>query len=138
MIGVLTNDEIDALLVNQRSGRLAMCDGGRPYLVSMDYCYDGQSLYFFSAAGCKIELMRRNPFVSFLVEEVQNRTSWRSVLIEGRFLELTDVRERQQASAYVDGCVQSEVNRELFQSSDIVLFRVSMERRWGRFERRDN
>jgi nitroimidazol reductase NimA-like FMN-containing flavoprotein (pyridoxamine 5'-phosphate oxidase superfamily) len=47
---------------------LAMVDDGAPYVVPISYGYDGKSLYLHSAlAGRKVEVLRRNPRVSFVV-----------------------------------------------------------------------
>jgi nitroimidazol reductase NimA-like FMN-containing flavoprotein (pyridoxamine 5'-phosphate oxidase superfamily) len=47
---------------------LAMVDGGKPYLVSMNYGYREHSLYLHSALeGRKIDIIRNNPEVCFQV-----------------------------------------------------------------------
>ena len=60
--------EIDAILKRAPVVRLAMVDGGEPYVVPLNFGYDGASLVCHSAvAGRKIEVLRRNPRVCFEV-----------------------------------------------------------------------
>ncbi len=58
--------EIDAILARAPVVRLAMVDGGEPYVVPLNFGYDGARLICHSAgAGRKIEILRRNPRVCF-------------------------------------------------------------------------
>jgi len=59
---------LDELLRRETVLYLAMVDEGAPYVVPMSYGYDGNALYLHSAlAGRKMEILRRNPRVSFAV-----------------------------------------------------------------------
>ena len=50
--------------------RLALVDGEAPYLVPLSFALDGPDLVLHSSrAGRKLEILRRNPRVAFLVEE---------------------------------------------------------------------
>jgi len=49
--------------------RIAMCDGGRPYVIPMNFGYRDGVVYLHSAAaGRKIEILQKNPQVCFEVE----------------------------------------------------------------------
>jgi nitroimidazol reductase NimA-like FMN-containing flavoprotein (pyridoxamine 5'-phosphate oxidase superfamily) len=62
--------ELRRILEEARVCRLAMADGGRPYLVPLSFALDGDDLVLHSArAGRKLEVLRRNPEVCFEVEE---------------------------------------------------------------------
>ena len=62
--------ELRRVLEAARVCRLAMSDGGRPYLVPLSFALDGDDLVLHSArAGRKLEILRRNPEVCFEVEE---------------------------------------------------------------------
>jgi nitroimidazol reductase NimA-like FMN-containing flavoprotein (pyridoxamine 5'-phosphate oxidase superfamily) len=62
--------ELRRILRDARVCRVAMSDGGRPYLVPLTFALDGDDLVLHSAgAGRKIEALRRNPSVCFEVEE---------------------------------------------------------------------
>lgn len=59
-------DEIDGIIRQSKVCRLALVDGGRPYLVPLCFGYDGSALYFHSApAGKKIDLLKKNRNVCF-------------------------------------------------------------------------
>ncbi|MRR36675.1 pyridoxamine 5'-phosphate oxidase family protein [bacterium] len=57
---------IDGIIGKALVCRLAMCDGGVPYIVPLCFGYDGASLYFHCAKeGRKLEILRRNDVVCF-------------------------------------------------------------------------
>ena len=57
---------IDVIIRRCRVCRLAMCDEGQPYVVPLNFGYDGQFLYFHSALeGRKIDIIKRNNRVCF-------------------------------------------------------------------------
>jgi uncharacterized protein len=97
MVGRLNNEEIDALLRRLTIGRIACTDGNQPYIVPLHYVYDGYYIIAHSMPGMKIDIMRKNPMVSFLVDEIITPGRWQSVLIQGQFQELTGQRERHEA-----------------------------------------
>lgn len=58
--------EIDGIIRRCRVCRLAMCDEGQPYIVPLNFGYDGKFLYFHSAPeGKKIDTIKRNHHVGF-------------------------------------------------------------------------
>jgi uncharacterized protein len=57
---------IDDIIRLCRVCHLAMCDDGQPYVVPINFGYDGQFLYFHSACeGKKIDIIRKNNRVGF-------------------------------------------------------------------------
>ena len=57
---------IDDLIKRALVCRLGMIDGDEPYIVPMNFGYDGKSLFFHSAKeGRKIDILRRNDKVCF-------------------------------------------------------------------------
>ncbi|MDF1535720.1 MAG: pyridoxamine 5'-phosphate oxidase family protein [bacterium] len=86
---------------------LAMVDGGKPYVVPLNYGYVEQALYFHSAPeGRKIRILRKNPQVCFcvvadhqLIEGVKAcswSASYRSVIGTGKAHILTDPAEKDE------------------------------------------
>lgn len=62
---------LEEILGNQVICRLALLDGGRPYMIPVNYGYREGFLYIHSAPeGKKIELLRENPEVCFEVEDL--------------------------------------------------------------------
>jgi len=59
-------EEISSIIRRSMVCRLAMTDGESPYIVPMRFGFDGERLYFHSAAeGLKLEIIRRNLNVCF-------------------------------------------------------------------------
>jgi hypothetical protein len=57
---------IDGIIRCCRVCRLAMCDGDQPYIVPLNFGYDGSFLYFHAAPeGRKINIIRKNNKVCF-------------------------------------------------------------------------
>lgn len=99
--------ELDAILHRAEVVYLAMSEGGVPYVVPMNFGYDGAALYLHSAVeGRKIGILQRQPRVSFAVTAdyravpAETACGWtaryRSVLGEGsaRFLESPEDKAR--------------------------------------------
>ncbi|HYW70447.1 MAG TPA: pyridoxamine 5'-phosphate oxidase family protein [Pyrinomonadaceae bacterium] len=89
--------EMHALLQRESFGHLGCARDGRPYVVPMHYAYDGKDLYFFTTQGMKTNYIQSNPQVCLQVEEVTDSANWRSVMVVGRAIELTQANELQQA-----------------------------------------
>lgn len=71
-------------------GRLACAHNNQPYIVPIYFVYEGTSLYGFTTRGQKIDWMRSNPFVCIEIDEIESSLRWLSVLVFGRYEELTD------------------------------------------------
>ena len=89
--------EMHALLLRESFGHLGCARDGRPYVVPMNYAYDGKELYFFTTEGMKTRFIKANPSVCLQVEEVIDSTHWRSVMVIGKAAQLTRNEEMQQA-----------------------------------------
>jgi uncharacterized protein len=89
--------EMHALLLRESFGHLGCARDGRPYVVPMNYAYDGKELYFFTTEGMKTRFIEANPSVCLQVEEVIDSTHWRSVMVIGKAAQLTQNEELQQA-----------------------------------------
>jgi nitroimidazol reductase NimA-like FMN-containing flavoprotein (pyridoxamine 5'-phosphate oxidase superfamily) len=87
----LGRDEIDAFLREQRVARLGCRDGDEVYVVPVIYGYDGESIAAVTTEGRKVSLLRANPRVCVEVDEydADGRGSWRSVIAQGDYEELT-------------------------------------------------
>ena len=58
--------DIDDIIKRCRVCHLAMCDDGQPYIVPLNFGYDGGFLYFHAAPeGRKIDIIKRNNRVGF-------------------------------------------------------------------------
>jgi nitroimidazol reductase NimA-like FMN-containing flavoprotein (pyridoxamine 5'-phosphate oxidase superfamily) len=99
--------EIEAVLAASRICRLAMVDGGEPYLVPMNFGYREGALYFHTAReGRKIDVLRKNSRVCFEVEadvtivESEEACDWgtryRSVIGTGSASFVEDESEKRE------------------------------------------
>ena len=89
--------EMHALLQRGSFGHLGCARDGRPYVLPMNYAYDGKELYFFTTEGMKTQFIAANPHVCLQVEEITDSTHWRSVMVIGRAEQLTTPEEPQRA-----------------------------------------
>ena len=85
------------LLERATLGRLACTHEGQPYITPMSVTYDANRLYSFSTLGQKITWMRANPLVCVEVEELVSPQDWATVIVIGRYQELTTEKERTYA-----------------------------------------
>jgi uncharacterized protein len=90
-------DEMAALLQRESFGHLGCARDGRPYVLPMNYAYDGQDLFFFTTVGMKTHFIEANPQVCLQVEEVIDSTHWRSVMVIGQAEALTKPEDTQRA-----------------------------------------
>jgi nitroimidazol reductase NimA-like FMN-containing flavoprotein (pyridoxamine 5'-phosphate oxidase superfamily) len=104
--------------------------------VPINYVFDGTYIYSFSSPGRKIEIMREQPVVAFQVDEIESDDSWRSVMVEGKFQELSG-RERAAAVRHLSA-TDAVAARTLSSGDRVVVFRIALTDRSGRFERRES
>lgn len=89
--------EMHALLQRESFGHLGCARDGRPYVVPMHYAYDGKELYFFTTHGMKTKYIDANPQVCLQVEEITDRTHWRSVMVVGKAEEVVGKDDLERA-----------------------------------------
>ena len=137
MIGLLTPDEIDQVLRSQQVGRLACAADDRPYIVPINYAYDGSFIYACSGAGHKLDVMRRQPNVCFLVDEIAGPSTWKSVVVHGAYEEILTDRDRRSALTWLAPTGVGPMSRGLSDGNRVVVFRIRPNEISGRFERQD-
>jgi nitroimidazol reductase NimA-like FMN-containing flavoprotein (pyridoxamine 5'-phosphate oxidase superfamily) len=150
MLGSLTPVEIEHLLASEFTGRIGCHADGKTYVVPITYAYQSGSVYCHSAAGQKVRMMRKNPDVCFEVDRVDDVGNWKSVVANGRYEELggrgaldaMDVlitrfaaieRAQDDHPSYLLRASEAESARA--DGRPIVLFRIRLIEKTGRFER---
>ncbi|MBA8903139.1 pyridoxamine 5'-phosphate oxidase family protein [Phyllobacterium sp. P30BS-XVII] len=78
-------------------GRLGCSHEGQPYVVPLNFVYRLGFLYAFTTFGKKIEWMRDNPKVCVEFDHIYATNDWQSVVITGRYEELTQAPEHMEA-----------------------------------------
>jgi nitroimidazol reductase NimA-like FMN-containing flavoprotein (pyridoxamine 5'-phosphate oxidase superfamily) len=99
MIDVLGNKESRELLSEKRIGRLGCCVDDEPYVIPINYLFDGVYIYIHSLPGRKINALRNNPRACLQVDEIVDAYNWRSVIAYGNYEEITDADERERILA---------------------------------------
>ena len=132
MMGVLHPDEVEAVLHRHHVGRLACVADGRPYVVPITYAYADGAVYGHTLPGRKLDALRVQPIVAFEVDERWDDATWRSVVAEGVFEELTEAAEQQAALARLAGAAP-DASRA---TAGGVVFRLRLTEKSGRAVRR--
>src|ERR1044072_2222932 len=101
MISRLTAEQSYALLRGGRVAHLGMVESSGPYVVPINYVFDGEYVYLHSLPGRKVDALRADRRVCVQVDEVRDDFCWKSVLAFGRAEELKDATERAHALSLV-------------------------------------
>jgi nitroimidazol reductase NimA-like FMN-containing flavoprotein (pyridoxamine 5'-phosphate oxidase superfamily) len=102
MLGKLSPQEIEQLLLEETVGRIGCIFHGRPHIFPVSYVYDGARIICHSAEGTKLRAMRAQPNVCFEVDRVRALNEWRSVVVRGRFEELHGPEAAGAMSLFVE------------------------------------
>lgn len=97
MINRMSEEDARALLRAGRIAHLGCVAEGYPYVVPVNYVFNGEFAFSHSLPGLKIDAMRAFPRVCLQVDEMRDQTRWKSALAFGTFEELSDEGERERA-----------------------------------------
>ncbi|SRR5579862_9332260 len=150
MFGTLTEQETEDILKRQFLGRIGCHADSMTYVVPISYAYDGKSVYCHTQEGMKIKMMRKNPSVCFEVDNLENMATWKSVIAWGKFEEITESAQRDQALKILLSRVYPFVSSKKmhlgvhwpFAPDDTneikgVVFKIVLHQKTGRFEVND-
>jgi uncharacterized protein len=138
MVGLLSQDEIEALLRRRHVGRIGCCIEDRPYVVPVAFAYDGSAVYVVSGPGRKIDAMRSDPRVCFEVDEIDESDGdldWRSVIADGVYVELTDDDGRRTALTLLGKICPDSRSCMPVIPAGMIIFRIDLVEKSGRFGR---
>ena len=118
--------------------RIALCENGQPYIVPLNFGYDGEHLYFHSANdGKKIEIIKQNNRVGFefdILHEIITAetpcewgTKYESVVGSG----IVEFIESQQEKAKALECILRQYGGSFNEFKDsslssVTVFRVNI------------
>ena len=99
---------LEEILNGSKIGVLGLFNGTSPYTVPVNFVYYEKHIYFHSAeSGTKIDILKRNPIVSFLVFldggilpnniPCKIGQSFKSVMITGEAAIVGDIKEKKDA-----------------------------------------
>lgn len=148
MLGELHQNEIEDLLKQQVTGRIGCHADGITYVVPINYAYKDGCIYGHSAAGKKIDMLRKNPQVCFQVDQIESILQWKSVIVWGVYQEITDRQEMTKAMQEIirhilplmedpnghpsHGITDDE--SDIGTSIDLILYKICLHQKTGRFE----
>jgi len=139
----MTPEQCRKALGHEGFGRLACALRNEPYIVPVEFVYEGEYLYGFSSVGQKVEWMRVNPCVCVEIDAVTRRDQWLSVIVTGLYEELPDTPEsdekvleayeliRKRSLWWQPGYV-SALHRDPSQLPTPVFYRIRIEKITGR------
>ena len=136
MISTLTAEQSYALLREGRVAHLGVIERGGPYVVPVNYVFDGEYIYLHSLPGRKVSAMRSDPRVCVQVDEVQDDFCWKSVIAFGRAEEITGTDARAHALALLLSLFPHLTPVESLMAGDAaapapLAFRIRLERITG-------
>ena len=105
LIHELTRQASLDVLVSTHLGRLACSQRLQPYIVPIHFAYQNDCLYSFSMPGQKIDWMCANPLVC-VEADLMRREQWTTVVVFGRYVELSDTTETRSEHALALGLLQ--------------------------------
>jgi nitroimidazol reductase NimA-like FMN-containing flavoprotein (pyridoxamine 5'-phosphate oxidase superfamily) len=95
-VQMMSYDECTALIKKRWLARLGCADRNVPYVIPVQYCCSGDRLYVFTLPGKKLDIMRRNPHVCVQIDQLKSRHSWKSVVADTRFIDLSTEECREE------------------------------------------
>jgi nitroimidazol reductase NimA-like FMN-containing flavoprotein (pyridoxamine 5'-phosphate oxidase superfamily) len=104
-ISDLGKDECWTFLGERRLGRLACCRDGNPYVVPLSFAVQRPYLYAFTTVGQKTTYLRANDAVCVQFDDIISPQSWLSVVVNGKFQELTEAADQDHAHAILETAV---------------------------------
>ena len=136
--------EMHELLRQVGFGHLGCVENNRPYVVPISIVSEGNFVYSFSMPGQKLEGMRDNPLVCLEIDEIRKQDEWLSVVVEGRYEELSAASEREHAHELLrrramwwePGAVQVAGAPSSSANAAPVFYRINVEQVTGRMGRR--
>jgi len=129
---------IDDIIRRCRVCRLAMCDGNQPYIVPLNFGYDGNFLFFHAAPeGKKIDLIKKNNIVSFefdILHDIvkgkqacQWSAKYESVIGSGKAEILDDINDKRESLQRIMRQYGSSANdfpEEILKKTLIIRVRI--------------
>ena len=109
----MTIKESTQLLAENYIGRLGYISKERPEIIPITYYYDPEQkiILSYSGPGSKIDALRKNPLVTFQVDEIITLKEWKSVLLYGRFEELKGIDAKYMLRLFSEGVKKTIKNK---------------------------
>lgn len=114
MIKVLNHTESRSILAVNYIGNLSYIFRNKPFIAPITYYYDekNDAIIGYSSEGHKISAMRKNTNVSLGVTEINSVNSWKSILAQGVFFELSGSEAKSKLHKFSIGVKDLIINEE--------------------------
>ena len=130
--------ECTALLARHHVGRLAFSRKDRVDIEPIHYVFDNGWLYGRTQPGTKLEVIMRNRWIAFEVDEIDALFDWRSVVVKGGFYILRADGSPHETDAYEKGvAILRRLIPETMTAADplpdrAIVFRINVDELFGR------
>ena len=147
MVGELSREECLKVLAEGFIGRLGCHGPDEVYVVPVSYALDGEKILGQTTVGKKVEMMRANPRVCLQVDSGTALDDWQSVIVWGRYEELSAGESPAAARKLIDR-LSAHFDTEHRSKRDVtpekvsgryegVVYAIRIEKLTGRFEKPD-
>lgn len=142
MLGELSREQIEDVLLTNVVGRVGCHAFGRTYVVPVTYVYEAGIIYGHGRLGMKFHMMRENPRVCFEVDMMDGFADWQSVIAWGIFSELhgdAAVQGLDLLTRGVEGRLEGPPGETVHPSRTMeasIVYRIELQEKTGRYERR--
>ena len=136
-IGKLGNTDALAILREGTLGRLGCIASGWPYVVPVNYFFDGKDIYIHTLPGKKLDALRANPRVCLQVDEIRDSYNWRSVIVYGTFEEVSNKETQENVLIKLYGRLppMTPVESRMVKGMNVtIVFRIKVEEVTGMAE----
>lgn len=93
----MNRSDTEVLLASLNYGHLGCSEDGQPYVVPIHFAAEGPEIYVYTTDGKKSRIIEKNPLICLQAENVVDNENWKSVIISGRAVQVTDEAERLRA-----------------------------------------
>lgn len=130
---IVDRNIIDDIISRCKVCHVALCENGQPYVLPLNFGYDGKHLYFHSAnEGKKIEIVKKNNRVGFefdILHEIltaKNPCEWGSKYESVVGTGIADFIESPQEKARALECILSQYEGDLNEFKESSLSFVTI------------
>lgn len=102
----MTEQECRTMFAGRHVARLACACDNQPYIVPIHIDFEGDCFYGYATLGLKIDWMRGNPRVCLEFDDLTADGHWESVVVFGRYEELSATPEHEEARAVAERLFQ--------------------------------
>jgi len=123
----LSREEIEAVLLRNKVGRMAFSLHDRVDIQPIHYIYEGGWLYGRTSEGDKISTLKHNQWIAFEVDEITDLFDWRSIVIHGSFWILNPRGSPRAEELWAQACeLVSRIVPGALTQNDAVPFRHTL------------